>query len=75
MPKFSEDQVKFKKFQTIDKDFCFKNKEQIYFSSMKLEEKPNEEWKFWIFIKILKISNIKIEDSYSLFNKVFKENN
>ena len=75
MPNFSGNQVKFKKFTTIDKYFCFKNNEQIYFSSLKLEEKLNEEWKFWIFIKILKISNIKIEDSYALFNQVFKKNN
>ena len=73
MPEFNENKVKFKKFTTIDKDFCFKNNELIFFSSMKLDEKLNEEWKFWIFIKILKISNVKIEDSYSLFNKVFKQ--
>ena len=74
IPDFNENNVKFKIFEKMDKNFCFKNDEQIYFSSIKLEEEINDEWKFWIFIKILNISNIKIEESFSLFNKIFKEN-
>jgi len=66
---FNEDKIKFKKFGKIDENLCFKHKEIIYFSSTKLEEELNEEWKFWIFVKILNISDIKIEDSYNLFRK------
>ena len=74
LPDFNENNVHFKIFEKMDKNFCFKNNVQIYFSSIKLEEEINDEWKFWIFIKILNISNIKIEDSFDLFNKIFKEN-
>ena len=66
---FKEDKIKFKKFGKIDENLCFKHKEIIYFSSTKLEEELNEEWKFWIFVKILNINDIKIEDSYDLFTK------
>ena len=69
LKEFSEDKIKFKKFEKIDVNLCFKHKEIIYFSSIKLDEKLNEEWKFWIFVKILNICEIKIEDSYNLFNK------
>ena len=68
---FDDSLVKFKKFTNIDKDFCFKNNNEIYFSSDKLNENLTEEWKFWVFIKILNISDIKIENSYSLFHSVF----
>ena len=71
---FNDNNVKFKIFEKGDKNFCFKNKDQIFFSSIKLEEEINDEWKFWIFIKILNILNIKVEESFSLFNKIFKEN-
>jgi len=43
LKKFSEDKIKFKKFEKIDVNLCFKHKEIIYFSSIKLEEKLNEE--------------------------------
>jgi len=69
---FNEDKIKFKKFGKIDENLCFKHNEIIYFSSCKLEEELNEEWKFWIFVKILNICEIKIEDSYSLFSKSIK---
>ena len=52
---FNETKIKFKKFREIDVDLCFKNNDEIIFSSLKLEEKLNEEWKFWIFVKILNI--------------------
>lgn len=68
---FNETKIKFKKFREIDVDLCFKNNDEIIFSSLKLEEKLNEEWKFWIFVKILNIIGKKIEDCYSLFKKVF----
>ena len=71
MKDFDDSLVKFKKFTNIDKDFCFKNNNEIYFSSDKLNENLTEEWKFWVFIKILNISDIKIENSYSLFHSVF----
>ena len=67
---FNETKIKFKKFREVDDDLCFKNNDEIFFSSVKLEEKLNEEWKFWIFVKILNVIGKKIEDSYSLFNKV-----
>ena len=69
---FEESKVKFKKFTSMDKNFSFKNNDNIYFSSLKLEENLDKEWKFWIFIKILNISDIKIEESYSLVNELFK---
>lgn len=72
-PDFKEDTVKFKNFSTTDKDFCFKNEGNIIFCSKKLEEELTNEWKFWIFIKILKTSEIKIEESYELFTNMFKE--
>ena len=68
---FNDNLVKFKNFTNIDKDFCFKNNNEIYFSSDKLKENLTEEWKFWVFVKILNISNIKIEDSYSIFHSMF----
>ena len=71
---FNENRIKFKNFGKIDSDLCFKNKDEIYFSSIKLEENLNEEWKFWLFVKILNIIGKKIENSYSLFNKVFTNN-
>ena len=73
LPDFNENIVIFKKFSTTDKDFCFKSGEHIIFCSEKLEEELNKEWKFWIFIKILNISKIKIEESYKLFNQIFTE--
>ena len=73
LPDFNENIVVFKNFPTTDKDFCFKNAEHIIFCSKKLEEELNNEWKFWIFIKILNTSEIKIEDSYKLFNQIFTE--
>ena len=71
---FNGDNIKFKKFDNIDNDLCFKNNEFIYFSSNKLNENLNEQWKFWIFIKILNVLDIKIEDSFKLFNEIFKKN-
>ena len=70
---FSENHIKFKKFSKIDEDLCFKNEKDIYFSSAKLKENINIEWKFWIFIKILTILNVKIEKSYSIFFEIFKK--
>ena len=73
LPDFNENIIVFKNFSTTDKDFCFKNDEHIIFCSKKLEEELNNEWKFWIFIKILNTSEIKNEDSYKLFNQIFTE--
>ena len=73
---FNENNIKFKKFKEIDEDLCFKDEEQqIYFSSVKLKQKLNEEWKFWFYIKILNVLDKKIENSYSLFNEVFNKPN
>ena len=69
---FNESKIIFKKFEAIDVNLCFINEGIIYFSSDKLKEKPNKEWKFWIFVKILNAKDIKIEDSYILFNQVLK---
>ena len=70
---FNGNNIKFKRFNEIDEDLCFKDDEKnIYFSSIKLKQKLNEEWKFWIFIKILNVLEVKIEKSYYLFNEVFK---
>ena len=70
---FNENNVRFKQFNEIDEDLCFKENKHIYFSSIKLNQKLNEEWKFWFFIKILTVLDKKIEKSYSLFNEVFKK--
>ena len=70
---FNGNNIKFKKFKEIDNNLCIRYKENIYFSSFKLEEHLNEEWKFWVFIKILNVLDIKIENSYLLFNEVFKK--
>ena len=70
---FNENQIKFKRFNNIDQDLCFQDKQEIYFSSAKLKEKLNKEWKFWIFIKILTILNVSIEKSYPLFFELFKK--
>ena len=70
---FNGNNIKFKSFNEIDEDLCFiDEKQHIYFSSIKLKQKLNEEWKFWIFIKILNVLEVKIEKSYYLFNEVFK---
>ena len=69
-PKFKEYIVKFKQFDQIDKDLSFIDNKIIYFSSEKLKEKLSQEWQFWIFIKILKLLNIKIEDHFGEFRKV-----
>ena len=71
LPDFNENIVVFKNFSTTDKNFGFKNDKNIIFCSKKLKEELNNEWKFWIFIKILNTSEIKIEDSYKLFNQIF----
>ena len=70
-PKFKGYKVEFKKFGETEKDLVYPGKnKKIYFSSEKLKEKLDKEWKFWIFAKIIKTLDIKIEDSYSLLNNV-----
>lgn len=71
LPKFKDYKVHFIKLNKIDKDLCFCNKNNIYFSSDKLKEKLKKEWKFWIYIKILKILDVKIEDSFNVVNAFF----
>ena len=71
LPEFNKNNVHFKQFSTTDKNFCFKSEKNIFFSSAKLEEELTNEWKFWIFIKILNVSNIKIEDNYKKINNCF----
>ena len=68
---FNESKIKFKNFGKIDENLCFKNNDEIYFSSIKLEEKLSEEWKFWFFVKILNIIGTKIEDSFHIFYSLF----
>ena len=71
LPEFNGNNVHFKQFSTTYKNFCFKSEKNIFFSSAKLEEELTNEWKFWIFIKILNASNIKIEDNYRKINNCF----
>ena len=66
--------VEFKKFEREDKYFCFYDKKTISFSSIKLNEPVNNNWKFWIFVKILQFLNIKIEDNYQFINNAFEKN-
>ena len=70
---FNGNNVKFKKFENIDNNLCFKDNDLIYFSSNKLKEILNEKWKFWIFIKILNVLDVKIENAYMLFDQIFKK--
>ena len=68
---FDEKSVVFKKFKEDDKNFCFYDNNIINFSAQKLTEPLNNEWKFWIFVKILKSLKIEIEDNYRFILDVF----
>ena len=65
--------ILFKQFEKENKDFCYTEHDKINFSSLKLTEEPNSSWKFWIFVKILQILKIKIEDNYQFINNAFED--
>ena len=71
---FDGKNVLFKKFEKGDAKFCYIDQKLkvINFSALKLEEPINNEWKFWIFMIILKFLNVKIEEYYKLINNVFE---
>ena len=66
----------FKNFEKEDKNFCYYESHQniINFSALKLQEPTNNEQKFWIFVKILKFLDNKIEENYILVNNAFESN-
>ena len=72
-PDFKEYKVHFKQFEKVDKDLSFCDNKNIYFSSEKLKDELNQEWEFWIFIKLLKLLEIKIENAFESFNKLFSK--
>ena len=70
---FDGKSVVFKKFNGDDKDFCFYDNNIINFSAQKLTEPLNNQWKFWIFVKILKSLKIEIEDNYQFIIGAFEK--
>ena len=70
---FNENNIVFKRFENSDKDCCFNQKDKIFFSAYKLNEAPDKNWKFWIFMKILQMYEIKIEEKYTYFKNVINE--
>ena len=73
VPLFDEKKVIFKKFEKIDTNFCYFDKDKnINFSTLKLQEPIDKEWKFWVYVKILKFLDVKIEDNYKHINGAFE---
>ena len=74
-PNFIRRNIIFKEFEiNFGKDFCYGNNDKVYFSSLKLKEKINNEWKFWILMVTLEKLNIKIANSKEIFGDIFKKN-
>lgn len=70
---FKENNIIFKEFKDENNNnFCFLSNNNYIFSGNKLKEDLNEKWSFFIFIKIIELSEIKIENYYSLFRNFFK---
>jgi hypothetical protein len=65
------DKIKFIKTCNSKENFCFFNNGNYTFSSNKLNEQIDEKWSYWIFIKILELTEKKSFDNYYLSLKKF----
>ena len=73
-PDFIRENIIFKEFEiNFGKDFCYANKDKVYFSSLKLKEQINNEWKVWILMMTLEKLNIKIANAKEIFGDIFKK--
>ena len=72
IPNYDKNFVNFKKFDFgSDIYFYDDNEKKLFFSHTKMDELNNINTKFWVFVVILKTLDIKIENSYYLFNNFF----
>lgn len=63
--------IKFIKTCNSKDNFCYLNNGNYIFSSNKLNEQIDEKWSYWIFIKILELTEMKSFDNYYLSLKKF----
>lgn len=68
---FKINKIKFIKTYNSKDNFCFFNNGNYIFSSNKLNEQIDEKWSYWIFIKILELTEKKSFDNYYLSLKKF----
>lgn len=64
--------IQFNEFEISDKNFCFSEDNKYILHSEKLKEDPDDEWKFWILVKIMKIENKNVEDFYENIYDLFQ---
>ena len=57
---FSENNLKFKKYNHNDKQFVYSENNIIYFSESLLNE-PENKWKYFVFSKCLELNGVNIE--------------
>ena len=64
--------IQFDESEIPDKNFCFSEDNKYILHSEKLKEDPDNKWKFWILVKIIKIENKNIEDFYENIYNLFQ---
>ena len=57
---FSQNNLKFKKYNHNDKQFVYSENNIIYFSESLLNE-PENKWKYFVFSKCLELNGVNIE--------------
>ena len=72
IPNFNKDFVSFKKFDYGNDIYYYDDiKKTLFFSHSKMNDINNIETKYWIFVNILKVMDIQIENCYKLNKKFF----